>query len=403
MRSNIVLLIGLSFYLTLTACSGRGPDVIEKYTINQPEIQTEGITLKWLDSFVGVDIDVLGINEKTLPNIANTLERSHAINSDTRRHYGEWIPGIASEGFTPDITRELLSKILTVLHIGNVDSGDFAGSRMYIIQIDQYGNAPYYVRILRTSDGALYALNQMDIVLRHALRIEYFDHRIANLFPMNEIVPKNANLSLQRVADSFIDGLEYPNLATLSPPKNADRNTIYHAEGCFTAFNSDGTKSYYTYNLPEADRSHSPADVVLDFMWNDGRRNIEVYDILTNQCGGKGYCYHTTRINPEKDQWDSSEKRFSVVGTMENGEHVYQESLSAHQLSLSLDLIEEFAGYTGKMYANLFEDYFIDYRPVDLSFADFYSTQPLLFIREPMGHYIMLRKPEYLRSAPCDY
>lgn len=294
-------------------------------------------------------------------------------------------------------------KFYKVGKINNDTDGTYAeynNADLYVVTAPAGGPSfrPNFYRVIKYYDQILLLSAQSDSLRYDTFMQLFVNHEInnyylANLGTPNEIAIPNSKYTLVK------DNEELKMLLQDFDRNNESKNIfgeVYMARNCFFVKAADGSISIYylkTDLLDSYNSSQGRASNVFDIKWNDGSKNTNGYGSINGPlgCGGPG-CYDIVN-------YISNEEVLRVVGTSPDGLPIYE-----------LKDIDFKASPSDKqsVLQNIYDNnYYPGYDEVakkpkeKMSFNEFIQSRPLIFYKDPFGHYIRFTNINFMPVAEC--
>jgi hypothetical protein len=287
--------------------------------------------------------------------------------------------------------KELFSLIIPYF-VGTVSGGNYDGAKVYIVELQEMGLPLFYT--MKVNDRIILLQNYSDELYSG---IDFLFDEKSNVVIKNLNIPKVVKINDKY---NFVLINEKPyrlssNLSTpadLTPVITENEFTIYKDNyGCYISNKPDGAARKYYFNLPflggNALTITEPdyrKPYILDITWLDGKKNTDEYYIeSTYMMSSGGTCVATASYIKDVSQ-------LRVIGKTNNGEDIYvlKDSSTKRSVSDQESILQ-----------SIYDEYYPGENIKKISFANFLASKPLIFWRDPLGYFVVMRNFDYAPMA----
>ncbi|MDA3803084.1 MAG: hypothetical protein PF488_04325 [Patescibacteria group bacterium] len=258
--------------------------------------------------------------------------------------------------------------------IGVVSSGIYSGDNVYEFTCGEPGMGGIYgptVIAVKNNDDFIVLNNYSDDDAYFMKNYAVIDN--GTMIKTNDI-PDEIAITGSKI--KFIEGKETKIWDYISSKdeeitpvfKYDDENFLYRdTENCYYIKTGDGKVEY---NFPES-------FFVMDYIKKNGEKNEDIYSYQSySECGSMN-CYNYSDVTKEN---------LDRIGETSIGVDVFR-------LKYNNDAI--------KKYENIYVNEYYSYGKEKISYNEFLASEPLLYIEDPLGNIIELKKSIYMPAVEC--
>ncbi|MDQ5970860.1 MAG: hypothetical protein QG603_637, partial [Patescibacteria group bacterium] len=352
---------------------------------NNPVITNENINVDTATSTESLSEFEININWQGSAAKVNNEDVFDASKLETR------LSQLSTDGVYFQNVKELFSLIIPY-YVGNVSGGSYDGAKVYIVELQEMGLPLFYT--MKVNDRIILLQNYSD---------EFYSGIDFLFDEKSNVVIKNLNIpKLVKINDkyNFILINEKPyrlssNLSTpadLKPVITENEFTIYKDNyGCYISNKPDGAARKYYFSLPFLsgnDLTINEPDYrtpyILDITWLDGKKNTDEYYIESAyMMSSGGTCVVTASYIKDVSE-------LKVIGKTNNGEDIYvlKDSGTKRNINDQKSILQ-----------SIYDEYYPGENITKISFANFLNTKPLIFWRDPLGYFVVMRNFDYAPMA----
>ena len=175
--------------------------------------------------------------------------------------------------------------------------------------------------------------------------------------------------------------------------KQSDEPVYEGENGCLMMTRADGMTAIYDVDLSTFMTKN---ETTMTVTWNDGETTTDAYmKHAYKGCSMATFCRDTVSVTEANGVLKLDGKsELEKAGTLSNGKVVYREKFSAKEVA-------DLAQSTSPLAAiyNMLPNW--EGAPKPPSPAEFYASNPLVYIKDPLGRFIVLQKEKFAPGAEC--
>jgi hypothetical protein len=288
-----------------------------------------------------------------------------------------WLPTLERQTCTEDWCRSCYNGKCSdngdIYLTGAITTGEFKGKPLYILS--EYSMVTLYSRFVLVDNEPVYLSGDRDI--KNPVLFKGVDD-----FPESLVYPSNPKYILKKGWEGgFFEDLNKDNALKIAFQDKLLGN-VYRHNNCLIVKRADHTVLSYNFEIKFLDINSGKVDFVL----NNGQKNVEEYDFITPSCGATCNDFRDAQVYDPS--FSSSD--LEAIGVNELGENLYA-----------------YKDPQSKRLKDLYEDknsaaYWSDGASKDInpySYQQYIDMRPYIYWQHPLGYWVEMMNKKFAPMA----